>query len=164
MLGISDDQDKRGNRKRKRQTVSFNEDEEIINPEDIDPSIGRFRNLIHTTVVPASAKRPKFVDNIGLSVTEFKVPKTLHHATPDLYNDLPPEAHTNPSSSNMNIYSSLSSRLGNVVVDVVKDYILHNWFLIRYDPSKSSPRCTNGTKLCHTITICSTTSSDYRLP
>ncbi|XP_019881712.1 nuclear inhibitor of protein phosphatase 1 isoform X2 [Aethina tumida] len=121
MLGISDDQDKRGNRKRKRQTVSFNEDEEIINPEDIDPSIGRFRNLIHTTVVPASAKRPKFVDNIGLSVTEFKVPKTLHHTTPDLYNDLPPEAHTNPSSSNMNIYSSLSSRLGMILPNPAPD-------------------------------------------
>ncbi|XP_050096717.1 nuclear inhibitor of protein phosphatase 1 isoform X2 [Anopheles aquasalis] len=47
------------NKKRKRKGVAFNEDEIIINPEDIDPSIGRFRNLIQSTVVPVSAKRAK---------------------------------------------------------------------------------------------------------
>lgn len=50
MLGISDDALKT---KRKRtRGVHFNEDEQIINPEDIDPSVGRFRNLIRTTVIP----------------------------------------------------------------------------------------------------------------
>jgi len=50
MLGISDDVLKT---KRKRtRGVHFNEDEQIINPEDIDPSVGRFRNLIRTTVIP----------------------------------------------------------------------------------------------------------------
>ena len=37
--------------KQKRKCVSFNEEEDIINPEDIDPSIGRFRNLVQTTIV-----------------------------------------------------------------------------------------------------------------
>ena len=32
--------------------VTFNEEEIIINPEDIDPSVGRFRNLVETTVIP----------------------------------------------------------------------------------------------------------------
>ncbi|XP_052860094.1 nuclear inhibitor of protein phosphatase 1 [Anopheles cruzii] len=77
MLGISDDSGTGGgaggpggpgvvsggsykkNKKRKRKGVAFNEDEIIINPEDIDPSIGRFRNLIQSTVVPVSAKRAK---------------------------------------------------------------------------------------------------------
>lgn len=50
MLGISDDALKT---KRKRtRGIHFNEDEQIINPEDIDPSVGRFRNLIRTTVIP----------------------------------------------------------------------------------------------------------------
>lgn len=55
MLGISDDALKT---KRKRtRGVHFNEDEQIINPEDIDPSVGRFRNLIRTTVIPNKVNR-----------------------------------------------------------------------------------------------------------
>ena len=37
--------------KKKKKSVSFNEEEDIINPEDIDPSVGRFRNMIQTVVV-----------------------------------------------------------------------------------------------------------------
>lgn len=114
MLGITDDSDKRASRKRKRHCVSFNEDEEVINPEDIDPSIGRFRNLIQTTIVPTSAKRAKIAESIGISPSEFRQPKVTHHqhsVAQDLYNDLPPESH--PSS--LGIYSSLNSRLGMVL-------------------------------------------------
>lgn len=39
-------------RKRKMLSVSFKEEEEVINPEDIDPSVGRFQNLIHTSIIP----------------------------------------------------------------------------------------------------------------
>lgn len=35
----------------KRKCVVFNDEEDIINPEDVDPSIGRFRNLVQTTIV-----------------------------------------------------------------------------------------------------------------
>ncbi|XP_060536465.1 nuclear inhibitor of protein phosphatase 1 isoform X2 [Cylas formicarius] len=120
MLGITDDAEKRNkNRKRKRQSVSFNEDEEIINPEDIDPSIGRFRNLVQTTIIPTSSKRMKLGDSLGVPHTEFKVPKVLHHP-PDLYNDLPPETQSS-SVSNINIYSSLSSRLGMVLPNPAPD-------------------------------------------
>lgn len=49
-------------RKQKRE-VSFNEDVDIINPEDVDPTVGRFRNLVKTTIVPSAghlgAKRLK---------------------------------------------------------------------------------------------------------
>ncbi|XP_056640074.1 nuclear inhibitor of protein phosphatase 1 [Diorhabda sublineata] len=117
MLGISDDTEKRGSRKRKRQYVSFNEDDEIINPEDIDPSIGRFRNLVQTTVVPMSSKRIKMGESLGVTSPEFKQPKTIHHPNvtiPDLYNDLPPESHQT-GSGNLGMYSSLSSRLGIVL-------------------------------------------------
>lgn len=127
MLGISDDSEKRAtNRKRKRQCVSFNEDEEIINPEDIDPNIGRFRNLIQTTVIPTSSKRAKIAESIGIQNSEFRMPKPLSHAhqtatTPDLYNDLPPESHGVNSSGSLNIYSSLSSRLGMVLPNPAPD-------------------------------------------
>jgi len=53
MLGIPDE-DKRKSLKRKKKGVTFNEEEEIINPEDIDPTVGRFRNLVQTTVIPTS--------------------------------------------------------------------------------------------------------------
>jgi hypothetical protein len=51
MLGISNDEI-RQTRKRKKRGVTFNEDEEVINPEDVDPNVGRFRNLIQSTVIP----------------------------------------------------------------------------------------------------------------
>ena len=38
-------------RKRKSVHVSFADEEDVINPEDIDPSIGRFRNMVQTTVI-----------------------------------------------------------------------------------------------------------------
>lgn len=45
--------------KRKKKSVVFNDEEEIINPEDIDPTIGRFRNMIKTSIViPSKKKRP----------------------------------------------------------------------------------------------------------
>ena len=55
ILGVSstDDHDKL-RKKRKKHEVTFQEDEEVINPEDVDPSIGRFRNLVQTTVIPNS--------------------------------------------------------------------------------------------------------------
>lgn len=59
MLGITDDVKlkKNKNNKRKRRNVTFNDEECIINPEDIDPNVGRFRNLIQTTVVPTKRSR-----------------------------------------------------------------------------------------------------------
>ena len=38
-------------RKRKNAHVAFADEEDVINPEDIDPSIGRFRNMVQTTVI-----------------------------------------------------------------------------------------------------------------
>nr|CAH7714660.1 unnamed protein product [Callosobruchus chinensis] len=129
MLGISDDADKRlTSRKRKRQCVTFNEEEEIINPEDIDPSIGRFRNLIQTTVIPTSAKRIKIAESIGIQTSEFRMPKPLGHAVtaaPDLYNDLPPES--NPSGGGtLGIYGTLSSRLGMILPNPAPDVEMGN--------------------------------------
>ncbi len=53
MLGIAEDKGKKGKR---RIRITFNEEEEVINPEDIDPSVGRFRNMVESTVVPRKVK------------------------------------------------------------------------------------------------------------
>lgn len=52
MLGIPDEEIRPTSRKRKKKLLTFSEEEEVINPEDVDPSVGRFRNMIHTTVIP----------------------------------------------------------------------------------------------------------------
>ncbi|KRY21595.1 Translocation protein SEC63 -like protein [Trichinella patagoniensis] len=49
---IMEDAPKPLNRKRKAKCVSFVDEEEIINPEDVDPKVGRFRNLVQTAVIP----------------------------------------------------------------------------------------------------------------
>lgn len=57
MLGISEDEIHKSMRKRKKKGITFNDDEEVINPEDVDPSVGRFRNLIQTTIVPSKVRK-----------------------------------------------------------------------------------------------------------
>lgn len=52
MLGITDEEIKTANRKRKVIAVKFKDEEEIINPEDVDPTVGKFRNLIQTALIP----------------------------------------------------------------------------------------------------------------
>jgi nuclear inhibitor of protein phosphatase 1 len=37
--------------KRKKKCVEFKDEEDVINPEDVDPSIGRFRNMIQTSII-----------------------------------------------------------------------------------------------------------------
>lgn len=100
MLGINDDIKMKRNKssKRKRRNVTFNDEECIINPEDVDPNVGRFRNLIQTTIVPTKRSR---IDNnfMGYSTT---TPATIAITSsdskqmnptsflPHLYQDLPP--------------------------------------------------------------------------
>ncbi|TRY62196.1 hypothetical protein TCAL_02112 [Tigriopus californicus] len=48
MLGIPEEKP----RKKRKIRITFNEEEDVINPEDIDPSVGRFRNMIESTVIP----------------------------------------------------------------------------------------------------------------
>lgn len=103
MLGISDDStgastgggggpvgnsgsNYKKNKRNKRKGVAFNEDEIIINPEDIDPSIGRFRNLIQSTIVPVSVpKRAKMEvqNSMGIVTSPSSGLKTavFHHMT-----------------------------------------------------------------------------------
>ncbi|XP_016988759.1 nuclear inhibitor of protein phosphatase 1 [Drosophila rhopaloa] len=69
MLGIDDDTNMRKQNALKQgrriRNVTFNDEEIVINPEDVDPNVGRFRNLVQTTVVPA--KRARYdVNHMGI--------------------------------------------------------------------------------------------------
>ncbi|XP_043462971.1 nuclear inhibitor of protein phosphatase 1 [Leptopilina heterotoma] len=115
MLGITDDEVHKSTRKRKKKGISFNDDEEVINPEDVDPSVGKFRNLIQTTVVPSKRMRMEG-GLISLSEDNHNIMKHLQptSTTPNLYNDLPPEQYTSSISNNPFTVglTSLTSRLG----------------------------------------------------
>lgn len=132
MLGITDDVKlKKNKNKRKRRNVTFNDEECIINPEDIDPNVGRFRNLIQTTVVPT--KRSRIENNIlGYSASistagsTTDVTKHLNPSSfiPHLYQDLPPignkisgkneDYHETGSGLDVNVSSipTFASKLG----------------------------------------------------
>ena len=51
--------------------ITFNEEEIIINPEDVDPSVGRFRNMVESTIIPK--KRPR--NDMGKSPQWAKIRK-----------------------------------------------------------------------------------------
>lgn len=88
---ITDDTtNKKKNQKRKKKLVTFNEEEIIINPEDIDPSVGRFRNLVQTTVLPTSSKRQK-IDHFSTNSLSMETQKPFiaqQPYVPSLYQGL----------------------------------------------------------------------------
>lgn len=50
MVGIPDAPKSR--KRKARISISFAEEEDIINMEDVDPTVGKFRNMISTTIIP----------------------------------------------------------------------------------------------------------------
>lgn len=62
-------------KRRRTANVIFKDEEEVINPEDIDPNIGKFRNLVQTAVI--STKRPKF-GNDHYNLAALNTPHSLH--------------------------------------------------------------------------------------
>eukprot|EP00057_Strongylocentrotus_purpuratus_P001446 XP_001199058.2 PREDICTED: nuclear inhibitor of protein phosphatase 1 [Strongylocentrotus purpuratus] len=114
-IGFDEAQEsQRTKRKRRHSHVSFGEEDEVINPEDVDPSIGRFRNLVSVSVIPM--KKKKMEDSSGL-VGDPSV-KTMQgfNYGPNLYDNLPlssgdPNSETPLSPSSMTPFGS-SSTLG----------------------------------------------------
>lgn len=100
----------------KRKRVHFNEDEIVINPEDIDDSVGKFRNLVNSTVVPVS-KRMR-LDGSGGS---FSFPSTphieqkhiLHHPiiSANLYAGLPSTSNEQAGDHGEDSFGLYSSKL-----------------------------------------------------
>ncbi|CAD5206639.1 unnamed protein product [Bursaphelenchus okinawaensis] len=60
-------------KKRPRNKVVFLQEEEVINPEDVDPTVGRFRNLIQTAVINNKGTKRTATSNI--SPTKKKIIK-----------------------------------------------------------------------------------------
>ena len=60
---------------KKRKSVTWNNEEDVINPEDVDPSIGKFRNSCSVTIIPAKVFKNRF--NFKDGVLSFK--KSWHH-------------------------------------------------------------------------------------
>lgn len=79
----------------KRRSVTFNDEDEVINPEDIDPTIGRFRNLVHSTTIPS--KRFKGYENFygnsyddrNHKINKSKFVNIQSNRYSDLYYDVP---------------------------------------------------------------------------
>ncbi|KAM4567398.1 protein phosphatase 1, regulatory subunit 8b [Fundulus diaphanus] len=84
----------RPKRKRKNSRVTFSEEDSIINPEDIDPSVGRFRNMVQTAVIPMKKRRFDSQNTLGL---DDLASKRIHAYSlgGGLYGDLPPTSHEN---------------------------------------------------------------------
>lgn len=139
MLGITDDSfnglDKSttSSRKRSIKNVSFNEEEIVINPEDIDPSVGRFRNMIQSTVVPV--KRAKLSDSSS-SGAVFSAPPTFNNSlqsdlllkqfnaslVPHLYQDLPPTGDAPKTTADEEgSMGSIGSKLGLLLPNPAPD-------------------------------------------
>ncbi|XP_053650648.1 nuclear inhibitor of protein phosphatase 1 isoform X1 [Cherax quadricarinatus] len=116
MLGIGEDDPKQRGLKRHKYNVSFKDEEDVINPEDVDPSVGRFRNLVQTTVVPSKKRRLDISglvssssgrDHEGGNKNQIQFPRS-----DGLYSDLPPEQHGHGGAHHSMFSSLLSSKLG----------------------------------------------------
>ena len=69
-------------KKRRKIHITFNEEEDVINPWDVDPSIGRFTNLVQSTVIPKASKQQSqvecFHDHMTSSLTLYYVLSPSH--------------------------------------------------------------------------------------
>ncbi|CAL1278267.1 unnamed protein product [Larinioides sclopetarius] len=87
MLGITDEEIKPTTRKRKSASVRFSTEEEIINPEDIDPTVGRFRNLVQSAIIPNKRQREETANlfGSGLSSNSNKRMAQSFHTVNDIH-------------------------------------------------------------------------------
>lgn len=113
MLGIAEEEMKSSNRKRKSLSVQFSTDEEIINPEDVDPSIGKFRNLVQSAVIPNKRQREESANLFGSGLMNSSAKKRIinpYSPTADISRS---EAEHGAHNSTSPLFTpSLSSKLG----------------------------------------------------
>ncbi|XP_073471637.1 nuclear inhibitor of protein phosphatase 1 [Aquarana catesbeiana] len=83
----------RSRRKKRIYRVAFSEDDEIINPEDVDPSVGRFRNMVQTAVVPVKKRKTEnpgslsLEDSVGRRVQNFPFSGGLYVGLPPAHSE-----------------------------------------------------------------------------
>ncbi|XP_077971592.1 nuclear inhibitor of protein phosphatase 1-like [Styela clava] len=91
--------------KRKRKSISFNDEEIIINPEDVDPNVGRFRNMVSVQVIPSKKFRGEgsgLIPNtseINKRVQEFYNQGLYESLDSDEKSAVKPATVTSPSAS-----------------------------------------------------------------
>lgn len=89
---------------KRRRNVTFDEEEHIINPEDIDSNVGRFRNLVQSTIIPNKKPRlqspaPNALDDAhSLSSLIFNRSRSLSATFPSGSKFEQNNPLTNPSS------------------------------------------------------------------
>lgn len=129
---------------RKRARVVFNEEEDIINPEDVDPSIGRFRNLVQTAIIPSKKQRttgPAGPQPAALNASDaHKMRRKLSGGGADLYDDIPDATNAAPQLPGLSF--TTMSKLGLSVVNAAPEVDMEeNPFVapappgVRADPS-----------------------------
>ncbi|CAG2104231.1 unnamed protein product [Medioppia subpectinata] len=91
---------------KRKDNVRFNEDDEVINPEDIDPSVGRFRNLVQTSVIPHKRVRTES----SHSMIHYDKTAIVSTSRSDRISSSDLSSHK--SHSNPLFSSSLSAKLG----------------------------------------------------
>lgn len=118
-------------KKRPRNNISFAEEEDIINPgyfckslkiilniliflEDVDPSIGRFRNMVRTAVIPTNKASKKRTSDVQSELFDFYAPdkKLIHHKTAIDSSDENPRRNNEPNKSGFVIFIAINLFLG----------------------------------------------------
>lgn len=121
--------------KKKKKSVSICDDEDVINPEDIDPSVGRFRNMIQTTVfIPNKKKRQNQVQISHQAELYGKQPKLDENPiertieiSDELYSGSEDEESLPEEEVEQEETYSMSSSLGiNLAPDVDASEPIHN--------------------------------------
>lgn len=127
--------DKPVNKKRKHLSVSFREEEDVINPEDIDPSVGKFRNLIHTAVIP----------NKRLSDQGRRSSKDYHVLRPDHSDSAVAPESLHPLLSNA-LSGTLGMQLPNPAPDVLPDDAASPFATVHVQETEASDTCPEKKK------------------
>jgi nuclear inhibitor of protein phosphatase 1 len=91
--------------KRKRRNVTFNEEDDVINPEDIDPNVGRFRNLVQTTVIVPKKRK---LDHPGVS--HLGIDTVQKHAQAFHYSQLYDANHPIHSETSIDSANSMQAQ------------------------------------------------------
>jgi nuclear inhibitor of protein phosphatase 1 len=101
-------------KKKPRGNVLFLEDEDVINPEDVDPNVGRFRNLIQTAVIPANKRaRSSSETESFLSDHPSAAKKRILRPGKD------------DASSSSRLSAPFSATLGSIALDAAPDVDLY---------------------------------------
>jgi nuclear inhibitor of protein phosphatase 1 len=108
MLGIPDEETRPHPRKRK-QGVTFKEEEDVINPEDVEPTVGKFRNLVQTAVIPKKKARLSQGSGLGLQERPFSVLRP----SSGMGSNMTLGSASHPQSGSSSLFSNtMSAKLG----------------------------------------------------